>query len=115
MGVEMPFAELGPQKRIWYEINGQGETLVQVPGGGLGLRNFSRVTPALARHFRVLDFDMVGAGKSTPTPRGYTLQDWTNDLRDLLDTLAIPRAHLHGTSTGGLAGLQFAVSTRSGC
>ena len=109
MGVKMPFAELGPQKRIWYEINGQGEPLVQLPGGALGLRNFSRVSPVLARHFRVVDFDMVGTGKSTPPPRGYALQDWTNDLRDLLDTLAIPRAHLHGTSTGGLTGLQFAA------
>ena len=40
----MPFAELG-EKRIWYEITGDGEPLVQLPGAGLGLRNFSRVTP----------------------------------------------------------------------
>ena len=33
----MPFADLG-EKRIWYEINGQGEPLVQIPGGVLGLR-----------------------------------------------------------------------------
>ena len=104
----MPFAELG-EKRIWYEINGQGEPLVQLPGGALGLKNFSRVTPVLARHFRVVDFDVVGTGKSTPTPPGYTLQDWTNDLRDLMDLLEIPRAHLHGTSTGGLTCLQFAA------
>ncbi|MFB3061588.1 MAG: alpha/beta fold hydrolase, partial [Candidatus Binatia bacterium] len=44
----------------------------------------------------------------TPTPPGYTLQDWTNDLRDLMDLLEIPWAHLHGTSTGGLTCLQFA-------
>ena len=104
----MPFAELG-EKRIWYEINGQGEPLVQIPGGALGLRNFSRVTPVLAHHFRVVDFDLVGTGKSTPTPPGYTLQDWTDDLRDLMDLLEIPRANLHGTSTGGLIGLQFAA------
>ena len=109
----MPFAELG-QKRIWYEISGQDEPLVQLPGGALGLRNFSRVTPVLARHFRVVDFDIVGTGQSSPTPPGYTLQDWTDDLRDLMDALEIPRAHLHGTSTGGSVGLQFARSTRSG-
>ena len=63
----MPFAELG-EKRIWYEINGQGEPLVQLPGGALGLKNFSRVTPVLARHFRVVDFDVVGTGKA-PQPR----------------------------------------------
>lgn len=104
----MPFAELG-EKRIWYEINGQGDPLVQLPGGALGLKNFSRVTPVLARHFRVVDFDVVGTGKSTPTPPGYKLQDWTNDLRDLMDLLEIPQAHLHGTSTGGFTALQFAA------
>ena len=104
----MPFAEM-KEKRIWYEINGQGEPLVQIPGGALGLANFSRVTPVLARHFRVVDFDLVGTGKSTPTPPGYTLQDWTDDLRDLMDLLEIPQANLHGTSTGGLVGLQFAA------
>ena len=104
----MPFAELG-EKRIWYEINGEGEPLVQLPGGALGLKNFSKVTPVLARHFRVVDFDVVGTGKSTPTPPGYTLQDWTNDLRELMDLLEIPWANLHGTSTGGLTALRFAA------
>ena len=104
----MPFAELG-EKRIWYEINGQGEPLVQLPGSALGLRNFSRVTPVLARHFRVVDFDMVGTGQSSPTPPGFTLQDWTDDVRDLMDALEIPQAHLHATSTGGFIGLQFAA------
>ena len=40
----MPLANLG-EKRIWYELNGQGEPLVLLPGGALELRNFSRVTP----------------------------------------------------------------------
>ena len=104
----MPFADLG-EKRIWYEINGEGEPLVQIPGGALGLKNFSKVTPVLSRHFRVIDYDLVGTGKSTPTPPGYKVQDWTNDLRDLMDILDIPQAHLHGTSTGGLVALQFAA------
>jgi len=40
----MPFAELG-EKRIWYEINGRGEPLVQLPGGALGLQNWSGGNP----------------------------------------------------------------------
>lgn len=104
----MPFAELG-QKRICYEITGEGEPMVQLPGGALGMKNFSRVTPVLARHFRVVNFDMIGTGQSSPPPPGYTLQDWTNDLGDLMDALEIPQAHLHATSTGGFAALQFAA------
>lgn len=40
-------AKLG-EKRIWYELNGQGEPLVLLPGDALELRNFSRVTPVPA-------------------------------------------------------------------
>lgn len=70
----MPFAELR-DKRIWYEINGQGEPLVQLPGGALGLRNFSRITPVLARHFKVVDKGCVShqLQKCLEKPNRYTL------------------------------------------
>ena len=96
----MPFADLG-EKRIWYEINGEGEPLVQIPGGALGLKNFSKVTPVLSRHFRVIDFDLIGTGQSTPTPPGYKVQDWTNDLRVQTTSLfsTFSAANLAGPAT----------------
>ena len=104
----MPIAHIG-QKRIWYQFSGQGEPLLQLHGTALGHANFSRVTPVLSQHFRVLDFDMVGFGESSPVPPEYTLQDWTDDVRDLMDTLEIPQARVHGTSGGGFVALQFAA------
>jgi pimeloyl-ACP methyl ester carboxylesterase len=103
----MPFAELSNSK-IWYEIDGVGDTLIQIPGGALGLKNFSKVTPVLAQHFQVVNFDVVGTGKSSPPPAGYRLEDWATDLYDLMEFLEISKANLHGTSTGGMIALEFA-------
>ena len=104
----MPIAELN-QKRIWYEITGQGEPLLQLHGAALGHQNFSRVTPVLAHHFQVVNFDMIGFGESSPVPPGYTLQRWADDVKALMDFLGIQRTHIHGTSAGGFVALQFAA------
>ena len=63
----MPFAELAG-KRIWYEINGEGEPLVQIPGGALGLRNFSRVTPYWPATFEWWTLTWWGQAR-VPQPR----------------------------------------------
>lgn len=104
----MPIADLG-KRRIWYKITGKGEPLLQLHGAALGHQNFARVTPVLARHLRVVDLDMVGFGESSPVPPGYTLGDWADDVKALMDFLNIPRAHIHGTSAGGFVALQFAA------
>ena len=104
----MPFAEFSG-KRVWYEINGTGEPLIQLHGSALGLKNFSAVTPVLAKHVQVIDYDMVGFGESSPVPETYVLDDWTEDLRGLMDTLGIQKANPHGTSSGGFVALQFAA------
>ena len=104
----MPIADLA-QKRIWYEVTGEGEPLFQLHGAGLGHQNFSRVTPVLSQHFKVVDLDMVGYGESSPVPPGYTLQDWADDLKDLMDFMGVSKAHIHGTAGGGFVSLFFAA------
>lgn len=104
----MPIAELG-KKRIWYQINGHGKPLFQLHGAGLGHQNFARVTPVLSQHFQVIDIDMVGYGESSPVPHGYTLQNWADDLKNLMDLLEIPEANIHGTAGGGFISILFAA------
>ena len=65
--------------------------------------------PALARHRRVLRFDMRGHGK-TPPPLGgkFILQDLAADIAGVMDGLEIERVHLVGASAGGIISLRFA-------
>jgi pimeloyl-ACP methyl ester carboxylesterase len=104
----MPLAEVNGVK-LYYEVSGEGEPLVQIHGSGFGRGNFAPLTPLLARHFRVLDFDMRGFGDSDAPVQPYSMELWADDVAGLLDALGIESAHVHGTSMGGMVAIAFAA------
>ena len=59
--------------------------------------------------FRVLRFDTRGHGQSSAPAGDYSLELLADDLRALLDALAIRRSHFVGLSMGGMIGQQFAL------
>ena len=65
--------------------------------------------PTLARHRRVVRFDMRGHGK-TPPPNGgrFFLQSLAADVAGVMDGLGIDKVHLVGASAGGIISLRFA-------
>ena len=93
---------------LWYEITGDGEPVVQIHGAGFGHFNFAPATPALAEHFKVIDYDMRGYGQSDRPVQHYDMEVWADDVAGLLDALDIPEAHVHGTSMGGMIAIVFA-------
>jgi 3-oxoadipate enol-lactonase len=93
---------------LWYRISGEGEPVVQIHGAGFGHFNFDPATPELSRHFRVVDYDMRGYGQSDRPVQRYDMEVWADDLAGLMDALAIERAHVHGTSMGGMIAIVFA-------
>ena len=65
--------------------------------------------PTLARHSRVIRFDMRGHGKTPPPPGGqFSLQQLSGDIASVMDCLEIRKAHLVGASAGGIVCLRFA-------
>jgi pimeloyl-ACP methyl ester carboxylesterase len=95
--------------RLWYEEHGSGEAVVQIHGGGLGHANFALATPRLAQHFRVIDYDQRGYGASDRPRQRYDFDVWADDVASLLDGIGLERAHVHGTSLGGMVALAFAA------
>ncbi len=93
---------------LWYRVTGDGEPVAQIHGAGFGHFNFDLATPELARHFRVIDYDMRGYGESDRPRQRYDMEVWADDLAGLLDGLEIERAHIHGTSMGGMIAIVFA-------
>lgn len=60
--------------------------------------------------FDALMYDLRGHGRSERPARGYTLDDFSDDLDALLDALAVDGpVHLVGNSFGGTVALDFAV------
>ena len=69
---------------LWYSLSGTGETMVHVHGAGLGHQNFASLTPLIAEHYSVLDFDMRGYGQSERPGGEYTMSVWSHIHRHRL-------------------------------
>jgi pimeloyl-ACP methyl ester carboxylesterase len=94
---------------LWHRITGEGEPVVQIHGAGFGHFNFDPVSPLLAERFRVVDFDMRGYGQSDRPHQDYDMEVWADDVAGLLDALGLERAHVHGTSMGGMIAIVVAA------
>ena len=99
----MPFAN-GHGATIHYTEEGGGrETVVLVMGLGGHATEWGSVFVAdLARDHRVIRFDNRGVAQSTTTAQSWTLEDMADDVCAVLDALGASRAHIVGTSMGGM-------------
>ena len=67
--------------------------------------------PIIARHYRVVRFDMRGMGQSSVPEPGYpwSVDNFANDLLEFLDKLELERVHLIGETVGGSIAMRFAT------
>jgi 2-hydroxy-6-oxonona-2,4-dienedioate hydrolase len=72
-----------------------------VHGTGGPLEAYCRNVAALARHFHVVIYDMVGHGYSDKPDRPYTTDYLADHLIAVLDALRLPQANVSGESLGG--------------
>ncbi|MCI0714183.1 MAG: alpha/beta hydrolase [Chloroflexi bacterium] len=91
---------------IYYEIAGEGDTLVMAHAGFVDSGMWDAQWDVFAGHFRVVRFDMQGYGKSSPATGPIARYE---ELAQVLDALDIQRAHLLGCSLSGTTILDFAL------
>jgi pimeloyl-ACP methyl ester carboxylesterase len=104
----MPDATLSSGLRLHYEITGEGEPLVLIPGTGQGGGIWMNQVAAFQSTYRCIQIDNRGAGKSEVTDDGYTIGRMAEDAIELLDHLQIERAHICGQSMGALIAQEIA-------
>ena len=86
-----------------------GPTVVLAHSLGTSMRMWDPQVPSLASGHRVVRYDARGHGRS-PVPSGpFTIEDFADDLLQLLDRLDVERAHLVGLSLGGMAAMSLAA------
>lgn len=102
------FAKINGTK-IWYELSGAGDVVVQIGGAVSAHEGYETVTPAIQEHFTVLNYDHRGYGLSDRPKQLYTIQTWCDDLESLLSELNIDKAHIHGGSMGSFIAIAFAI------
>lgn len=95
---------------LHYQQSGEGPNVVMVHGitGNLAIWHLE-IVPALEPEYRITTYDLRGHGYSDVPPTGYTTADHATDLKNLLDTLGIERAHVIGHSFGADVSLHFTV------
>jgi 2-hydroxy-6-oxonona-2,4-dienedioate hydrolase/2-succinyl-6-hydroxy-2,4-cyclohexadiene-1-carboxylate synthase len=96
--------------QLHYQQSGVGPDIVMIHGitGNLAIWHLE-IVPALMSEFRITTYDLRGHGYSEVPPTGYTTADHATDLKGLLDTLGIQRAHVVGHSFGADIALHFAI------
>ena len=70
--------------------------------------NWRKIVSQLKADFQILIFDQRGHGRSFKPESGYTPEDYSIDLKLILDELGWRKLHLIGHSMGGRNALRFA-------
>jgi len=96
--------------RIAYEVEGSGPPLLLIQGLGYARWGWEPVVPLLARSFEVILFDNRGIGDSDCPPGPYTTAAMADDALQVLDETGVERAHVLGTSLGGMIAQELALA-----
>ena len=71
---------------------------------------YREVLPLLGRRYRAIAMDTIGFGASAAAPWPPSIERWAGVAVQLLDALAITRAHVVGHHTGGVIALELAAT-----
>ena len=96
--------------RIAWERRGSGFPLVLVHGLGYARWGWEPVADALAERYEVVLLDNRGIGESDAPPGPYTAAAMAEDVLRVLDGAGIERAHLLGTSLGGMIAQELVLA-----
>jgi 3-oxoadipate enol-lactonase len=96
--------------RIAWERHGAGPPVLLIHGLGYARWGWEPVVPGLAQRFDVLLFDNRGIGESDAPPGPYTAAELAADALQVLDEAEVERAHVVGTSLGGMVAQQLALA-----
>lgn len=91
------------------DTGGDKPTLVLLHGLANAIEIWDRVLPSLAERFRVVAFDLPGFGEASRPDAAYDSPFFVEQMKALLDTLAIERAHLVGSSLGASVIVRFSA------
>lgn len=95
--------------KIAYDVAGpvNGHSIILIHEAIADRRMWNRELRNLAKHYRVLRFDLRGYGSSSPAEKEFSYVD---DLNALIEHLDIKRPLLVGASIGGRIAIDFVVA-----
>jgi (E)-2-((N-methylformamido)methylene)succinate hydrolase len=95
---------------LFYQDEGAGRPVMLIHGVGADSTSWDEIAPTLAQHFRVLRLDLRGHGRSGRIEGACALNDFIQDVIDIMDAAAVAKANVVGFSLGGLIAQGVALS-----
>lgn len=95
---------------IGWESHGSGDPLLLIHGLGYARWGWEPLLPLLSDHFTVITFDNRGIGETSVPPGPYTAGAMAADARAVLEASGVDRAHVAGSSLGGMVAQELAIS-----
>ena len=99
---------------LYYETQGTGEPLILIPGFASGAWSWLCQIEDLSSDFQVIVFDPRGIGRSEASDGdlgNLSMETFIADVKRILDTLKIEKAHVLGASFGGFVAQEFALES----
>src|SRR5262245_43089400 len=93
---------------IYYELRGQGQPLLMIPGGGGDAGFFSFVADILADEYKVITYDRRGNSRSTRRdPQNFEISQQSRDAVAVLRAVGEAAAFVFGNSGGAVIALDM--------
>ena len=100
---------------IYFEDKGRGEPIIAVHGLIENTTYWKNIVDDIIKKYRFIPMDMRGHGRTVVDgePYGFDVETVGDDIAALADYLNIERFHLLTHSTGGFAGVRYAMRDSS--
>jgi pimeloyl-ACP methyl ester carboxylesterase len=105
----MPHATINGVE-LFYDEHGSGEPILLHHGYTGSHDAYDDVVPHLAKGYRVIRMDGRGAGDSTRSATGHSIEQYAADVIGMADHLGLDRFTYAGHSMGGVIGFELGLS-----
>ncbi len=105
----MPFCQ-EDNTSIYYETQGSGHPVILLSGYACDHTYWLPIVDKLARDSQVITVDNRGSGQTTDQGEPLSIELMANDVLKLMQHLKIDKAHIVGSSMGGMIAQVFAAT-----
>ena len=95
--------------KLYYKEKGSGKPLILLHGNGQSGEYFANQIEYFSKRYRVIAVDTRGHWHSPRGEAPFSIRQFAEDLRELMDELGIEKADILGFSDGGNIALAFAI------
>ena len=103
----MPYVEVEPGVKLFYEINGTGKTILFVHGWTMSHDVWEYQVSSLAERYRTVVLDLRGHGDSDKPWSGYTYDVYARDIENFTAQMGLEDFTYVGWSMGAAIGLHY--------